>query len=62
MVAAASLAVEAAAWQKHDFSSSSSTFGSAVAAWRQRRCQRGIGGSSVAYADDDFNGHNDNDD
>jgi hypothetical protein len=57
-VAAASLAAEAAAWRKRNFSGSSSTVGSVVAVWRQRR----VGGGSVAYADNNCNGHNDDDD
>ncbi len=43
MAAAASLSAEAAAWRKHNFSVSSSAFGSAVAAWRG-------GGNNAALA------------
>ncbi len=57
----------AAAWWRwpawpQNFSGSSSAFGSAVAVWWQRWQQRGIGGGSVVYADDNFNCHNDDDD
>jgi hypothetical protein len=62
MAAAASLTAEAAAWRKLDLGVSSSAFGSAAAAWWQRQQQRGIGGGSVAYADNNCNGHDDNDD
>ena len=62
MAAVASLAAEVAAWQKRDFSGSSSAFESATAAWWQQQQQRGIGGGNVAYADNNFNGHDDNDD
>jgi hypothetical protein len=48
-VAAASLAAEAAAWQKRNFSGSSSRFGSAVAAWWWRRQQRCIDGGSYIF-------------
>ncbi len=58
----ASLAVEVAAWQKRNFSGSSSAFGSAVAEQRQRRQQCGIGGGSMVYADNNGNGHDDGDD
>jgi hypothetical protein len=62
MAAVASLAAEAAAWRECNFSSSSSAFRSAVAAWWRRGQQQcDIGGSSEAYADNNFNGHNDND-
>jgi hypothetical protein len=61
-VVAASLTVEAAAWQKRNFSSSSSAFGNAAAAWWWRRQQRCVGGGSMAYADNNFNRHIDNDD
>ncbi len=60
--AEASLAAEVAAWRKRNFSGSSSAFGSAAATWRWQRQQRGIGGSSVAYADNNCNGHDDDDD
>ncbi len=62
MGAVASLAVEAAAWQKRNFSGSSSAFGSATAAWRRQWQQRGIGGGSVVYADNNCNGHDDDND
>ncbi len=62
MVAAASLEAEAAAWRKRNFSGSSSAFGSVVAAWRRQQQQRGIGSGNVAYADNIFNGHDDNND
>jgi hypothetical protein len=58
---AASLVAEVAAWQKRDFGGSGSALGSAAAARRWRR-QCGIGGGSVAYADDYCNGHDDNHD
>jgi hypothetical protein len=61
-VAAASLAAEAAAWRKHDFSSSSSSFGNAAAAWWWQRQQQCVGSGSMAYADNDFNRHDGNDD
>ncbi len=61
VAAAASLAVEAAAWQKCNFGGSNSALGSVVAAWRQRQ-QRSVGGGSMAYADNDYNGNNDNHD
>jgi hypothetical protein len=60
--AAASLAAEAAAWWKRNFSGSSSTFGRVAAAWRGRQQQRDVGSGSVAYADNNCNGHDDNDD
>ncbi len=53
-MAAASLGVEAAAWRKHNFSSSSSAFGIAVAAWWWQRQQECIGGGSMAYADNNL--------
>ncbi len=62
MVAVASLAVEAAAWWKRNFSNSNSPFGSAAAAWLQRWQEQGVGGGSVAFADNNFNCHNDDDD
>jgi hypothetical protein len=58
---AASLAAEAAAWHKRDFGGSSSALGSAAAAQGPQR-QGGVGGGSVAYADNDCNGNDDNDD
>jgi hypothetical protein len=58
--AAASLVAKAAAWQKRSFSGISSAFESAAAAWLRQRQQRGIGGDSMAYADNNFNGHDDN--
>jgi hypothetical protein len=61
-VAAASLAAEEAAWQKRDFSGSSSAFGNAAAAWWRWRQQRCVDGGSMAYADNNFNCHDDNDD
>ncbi len=60
--AAASLEAEAAAWRKYDFSGSSLAFGSAAAVWQQLQQQHGIGGVSVACADDNCNGHNYNND
>ena len=62
MAAVASLAVEVAACQKRNFSGSSSAFGNAAAAswWRQQ--QRCVGGGSMAYAGNNFNRHDDNDD
>ncbi len=60
MVAVASLTVEAAAWRKRNFGGSGSVLGSAAAAWR-RQPQRGVGGGSVAYAEDDYNGDNGDD-
>jgi hypothetical protein len=62
MVAAASLAAEVAAWRKRNFSGSSSAFGNAVAAWWWRQQQPRVGNGSMAYADNNFNCHNDNDD
>ncbi len=62
MAAVASLAAEAVAWRKRNFSDSSSAFGSAAAAWRQRWQQCGIGGSSKAYADNNCNSHNNDND
>ncbi len=62
MAAVASLAVEVAACQKRNFSGSSSTFGSVAAEQRRRRQQCGVGGSSMAYADNNCNGHDDGDD
>jgi hypothetical protein len=53
-VAAASLVAEAAAWQKRDFSGSSSAFGNAVAAWGWQWQQRCVGGGSMAYADNNL--------
>jgi hypothetical protein len=61
-MAAASLAAEAAAWQKCNLGGSSSAFGSAAAAWWRRWKEHVIGGGSVAYADNNFNRHVDNDD
>jgi hypothetical protein len=61
-VAAASLVAEVAAWQKCNFSGSGSAFGNAAAAWWWRQQQRCIGGGSMAYADNNFNCHDDNDD
>ncbi len=58
---AASLVAEVAAWQKHDFDSSDSTLGIAASAqwlWQQH----GIGGGSMAYADNHCNGNDDNND
>ena len=46
----ASLAAEAAAWGKRDFGGNGSTLGS-VAAKREQRQKRGIGGGSVALVD-----------
>ncbi len=60
--AAASLAAKVAAWQKCNFSGSSSKFGNAAAAWLRRQQQCGVGGGSMAYADNNFNGHDDEDD
>jgi hypothetical protein len=60
--AAASLAAEAAAWRKCNFCGSSKAFGSAVAAWSGRQQQRGIGSGNVVYADNNFNGHDGNND
>ncbi len=62
MAAAASFAAEAAAWQKCNFSGSSSAFGNAVAAWRWQQQQRCVGGGSMACADNNFNHHGDDDD
>jgi hypothetical protein len=62
MAAVASMAAEVAAWRKHNFSGSSSVFGSAVAAWWWRRQQSRVGGGSIAYAENNFNRHDDNDD
>ncbi len=62
MAVAASLVAEVAAWRKHNLNGSSSTFGSVAAAWRQRQQQQGVGGGSVAYADNNCNGHNDEND
>jgi hypothetical protein len=62
MAAAASLAAEAAAWRKRNFSSSSSPFGNAAAAWWWQQQQRCVGSGSMAYADNNFNCHNDDDD
>jgi hypothetical protein len=62
MVVVASLAAEVAAWRKRNFSGSSSVFGSAAAAWWQQWQQRGVGSGSVAYADNNDNGHDDNND
>ncbi len=62
MAATASLVAELAAWRKHNFSGSSSAFGSAVAEWWQRRQQQGVGIGSMAYADNNCNGHDDNND
>ncbi len=59
--AAASLAAEAAAWQKCNFCNSDSALGNAVAAWRRRR-QRSLAGGSMAYADEDCNSNDDNND
>jgi hypothetical protein len=59
MVAAASLAVEAAAWQKRNFSSSSKAFGNEVAAWWRRWQQRPVGSGSMSYANNNFNPYKD---
>jgi hypothetical protein len=61
MAAAASLAAEAAAWRKHDFKGSSNAFGNAAATWWRQQQQHGIGGGNVAYADNNCNCHNDED-
>jgi hypothetical protein len=61
-VAAASLAAEVATWWKRNFSSSSIVFGNAVAAWWWRQQEQCIDGSSMAYADNNFNCHDDDDD
>ncbi len=61
-VAVASLVVGVAAWRKCNFSGSSSAFGNAVAVWWWQRQQRCVGNSSKAYADNNFNRHDDNDD
>ncbi len=60
-MAAASLAAEAAAWWKRNFSRSSSAFGNAAAAWWWRGLQQCIEGGSMAYADNNFNRHDDDD-
>ncbi len=59
---AASLAAEAAAWQKCNFSGSRSVFGNAAAAWWWRQQQQCVGSGSMVYADTNFNCHDDNDD
>ncbi len=59
---AASLAVEAAAWQKWDFSASRAAFGNAAAVWWWQQQQQCVGGGSMACADNNFNCHDDNDD
>ncbi len=61
-MAAASLAAEAAAWQKRDFSGSNSVFGNAAVAWWWQQQQWCVGGSRMAYADYNFNQQDDNDD
>ncbi len=50
----ASLTVEAAAWQKCNFGGSGSVLESAAAGHQQQRQCR-VGGSSVEYADNDYN-------
>ncbi len=60
--AAASLAAEATAWQKCNFSGSRSVFENAVAAWWWWQQQQCVGGGSMACADNNFNRHNDDDD
>jgi hypothetical protein len=62
MAAAASLVAEAAAWRKRNFGGSGSVLGSAVTGRWQWQRQRGVGGGSVVYADNDCNGNNDNND
>jgi hypothetical protein len=61
MAAAASLVAEAAAWWKRNFGGSGSGLGSTMAARRWQR-QRGVGGGSVAYADNYCNGNDDDND
>ncbi len=49
MAVAASLAAEAAAWQKRDFGGGGSALGSTAAPqWRQQQCSSGSGRSAVA--------------
>jgi hypothetical protein len=62
MAAAASLAAEAAAWQKRNFSGCSSAFGNAAAVWKWQQQQRRVGGGSMACADNNFNRHDGDDD
>ncbi len=59
---AASLMAEVAAWRKCNFSGNSSAIGSAAVGWWRQGQQRGIGVGNVAYADNNFNGRDDEDD
>ncbi len=61
-MAVASLAAEAAALWKRNYSDSSSAFGSAAAVWWRQWQKPGISGGSVGYADNNFNCHDDDDD
>ncbi len=51
---AASLAAEAAAWQKCNFSSSRSAYGNVAAMWRWQQQHQCVGGGSMVCADNNL--------